>query len=98
MTLILFTSMSPTELAGELSRSGHSVFGALAISEVLALGEQHPEAVIIIAHDVSPERARIVQQRYPTLTLGAKATLKDVLWELGISGTLLRESPKANVN
>ena len=48
MIVILFTTHAPDTLSDELARQGHEVYEALAISEVLALAEQHPTASIII--------------------------------------------------
>jgi hypothetical protein len=41
----------------------------LAISEVFSLVEQYPTATILITADVNQERARVIQQHYPTLHL-----------------------------
>jgi hypothetical protein len=83
MTIIFFTRTLPSPLTDELSAHGHQVFDALAISEVLALAEQYPLAQIIISADVDLERAKVIQQHYPTVHLNADATVKDILWELG---------------
>lgn len=69
MTLILFTTRAPSALADELVREGHEVFEALAISEVLALAEQHPNSGIVIAPEVEQERANVIQQHWPTVRL-----------------------------
>jgi hypothetical protein len=82
VTLILFTSIAPAPLTDELSRQGHQVYEALAISEVYALADQYPTATIIITADVHPERAKAVQHHYPTLHLKPAATVQDVVWEL----------------
>lgn len=82
MTIIFFTRSLPNVLSDELSLQGHTVYEALAISEVLALAEQHSEAQIIIAADVDDERATVIGQHYPTLRLGAGATAANILWEL----------------
>lgn len=68
MTLILFTTQAPDPLVEELSQQGHTVHEAIAIPEVLALAEQHPNASIVITADVTPERAKMIQQHYPTCT------------------------------
>jgi hypothetical protein len=49
---------------------------------VLVLAEEHPGAQINNRADVHGERAKVIQQRYPTMRLKANAKLKDVLWEL----------------
>lgn len=82
--LIFFAEFAPSPLAADLVRQGHIVHEALAISEVLALAEQHPEAQIVIAADVEPERARVIQQRYPTMQLEPGATAQDIVWELSL--------------
>lgn len=58
MTLILFTSHAPCALADELARQGHDVYEALAISEVLALVEQHPASEIVITPGAQELRNR----------------------------------------
>jgi hypothetical protein len=60
MTLILFTDTAPHSLAEELTHQGHRVFEAVAISEVYALADQHPNATIVITAEVHPERAKAV--------------------------------------
>ena len=82
VTLILFTIRAPDPLAEELARQGHQVYEALAISEVLALAEQHSDAQIIITSEVGNDRAAVIQQHYPTLHLKAGATAADVIWEM----------------
>ncbi|MFL6313330.1 MAG: hypothetical protein ACJ71W_14610 [Terriglobales bacterium] len=42
MTLIVFKAVAPCTLTGELVWQGHEIYEALAISEVMALVEQHP--------------------------------------------------------
>jgi hypothetical protein len=85
-TLILFTTRAPHPLTDELSRQGHQVYEAIAISEVYALADQHLAATIIISADVHPERAKAIQHHYPTLHLKANATTKDIIWELSANG------------
>jgi hypothetical protein len=74
MILILFTAVAPCTLSSELSLQGHEVYEALAISEVLALSEQHPTASIIITPDVDQTRAAVVQQHWPTMRLHREFT------------------------
>jgi hypothetical protein len=83
MILILFTGTAPHPLTDELSAQGHTVFEGLAISEVLALAEQHPLASIIITADINPERAKVIQQHFPTMHLRANCTVQEIVWELG---------------
>lgn len=82
MILILFCTTFPHPFTEELSRQGHQLFEALAISEVYALADQHPTATIIITADIDPERAKAIQQHYPTMHLKANTTMQDILWEL----------------
>lgn len=82
MTLILFTALAPDPLTDELSRQGHQVYEALAISEVYALADQYPTATIIITADVHLERAKAIKHHYMTLHLKFGATVAEVIWEL----------------
>jgi len=84
MTLILFTTQAPDPLAEELSQQGHIVHEAIAISEVLALAEQHPNASVVITAGVDHERAKMIQQHYRAMHLKATASVKDILWELSV--------------
>jgi predicted nicotinamide N-methyase len=61
MTLILFTTIAPHPLTEGLTHQGHTVYEAIAISEVYALADQHPQAQIIITADIDPERAKAIQ-------------------------------------
>jgi hypothetical protein len=85
--LVLFTTRAPNTLTDELSHQGHQVHEALAISEVLALADQHPLATILIAAEVDSARAKMIQQHHPTLHLKPGATTKDILWELASLST-----------
>ncbi|MGZ7104657.1 MAG: hypothetical protein ACXVKC_04420 [Candidatus Angelobacter sp.] len=87
MTLILFTTVAPHPLSEELFSQGYQVYEALAVSEVFSLIEQHPTASIIITADVDQERAKAIQQHYPTLHLKPAATVKDIFWGLGLQQT-----------
>jgi hypothetical protein len=66
----------------KLSRQGHQVYEALAISEVYTLADQYPAATIIITADVHPERAKAIKHHYTTLHLRLGATAAEVIWEL----------------
>lgn len=74
MTVILFITHVPNTLSDELVRQGHEVYEALAISEVLALAEQHLTASIIITPDVDQTRAKVIQQHWPTVRLHKEFT------------------------
>ena len=82
MIVILFTTRAPDTLTDELSHQGYTIYEALAVSDVYALADQHPQAQIIITADIDPERAKAIQHHYPTMHLKANATVKDILWEL----------------
>jgi hypothetical protein len=82
MTIIWFTRSLPNAVADELKLQGHTVNECLAISEVLALAEEHWDAQVVIAADVDGERARIVAQHYPALRLKPGVTAGDVIFEL----------------
>jgi hypothetical protein len=69
LTIILFTTRAPHPLAGELAGAGFEVHEALAISEVFALAERYPSAQIVITSGIDATRARIIQQRYPTVVI-----------------------------
>lgn len=86
MAIILLTDRAPNSLTEGLMHQGHQIFEALSISEVYALADQHPAATIIITADVHPERAKAIQQHYPTMHLKSNATVKDILWELKVQG------------
>jgi hypothetical protein len=43
-------------------------FEAIAISEVCALADQHPQAQIIMTADIDPERAKTIKHHYPPCT------------------------------
>ena len=81
MTLILFTTVAPDPLTQELSHQGHTVYEALAVTEVYALADQHPLATIILTADIDPERAKAIQHHYPTMYLKPTATVHDIVWE-----------------
>jgi predicted nicotinamide N-methyase len=83
MILILFTTVAPHPLTHELSHQGHTVYEALAVSEIYALADQHPLATVIITADIDPERAKAIKHHYPTLHLKPTATIRDIIWELG---------------
>jgi hypothetical protein len=82
LILILFTTVAPDPLTHELSHQGHTVYEALAVSEVYALADQHPLATIVLTAEIHPERAKAIQHHYPTLHLKNNATVKDIVWDL----------------
>ena len=90
MTLILFTTVAPHPLTEGLTHQGHTVYEAIAISEVYALADQHPQAQIIITADIDPERAKAVQHHYPTMHLKPNASVHDVVWELNLRSAIVQ--------
>ena len=82
MTLILFTTHAPNALANELAQKGHEVYEALAISEVLGLAEVQPDAQIIITPEIGQDRARVIQEHYPTVQLSQNVAVERIIWEL----------------
>lgn len=62
--------------------AGHTVWEALAVSEVLYLCEQKNIDVVVIAPEVKEATVVEVQMRRMTLTLKHGATAKDVMWQL----------------
>jgi hypothetical protein len=69
MVVILFTTRLPNKITTALEAKGLEVFEALAISEVLALAEEHRVSSIIITPDVDQARADVIAQHYPTTRL-----------------------------
>ena len=90
VTVILFCTQAPNPLTTELSHQGHTVYEAIASSEVYALADQHPLATIIITADIDPERAKAIQHHYTTLHLKPMATVQDIVWELNLKGATVQ--------
>ena len=88
MILILLTTTAPHPLSERLAILGHSVYETLSISETFALAEKCPLATILVTDDVDEKRAKVVQERYPTLVFGAETTVKDILFEIAKTGTI----------
>jgi hypothetical protein len=80
--VVLFTAFAPHPIADGLSRAGFCVYEALAVSEVLALAAEHPEAQIVITAEIEPDRAKVIQEHYPTLHLSQNARVEEIIWEL----------------
>jgi hypothetical protein len=78
MIVILFTSQLPNKIADALEAQGLEVHEALAVSEVLALAEQHPVSSIIITPDVDQARAQVIAQHYPTTRLTKEFAVQGV--------------------
>ena len=78
MVVILFTTQFPNPITDALEAQGLEVFEALAISEVLALAEQHPVSSIIVTPDVDQTRANVIAQHYPTVRLHEQFAVQQV--------------------
>jgi hypothetical protein len=90
MVLILVVPHAAHPLTAELSLQRHKVLEALTPMEVLGFLEQHPAATIVITAEVDSERAGVLQRNYSVVQLRPQATVKDVLWELNITGGALQ--------
>ena len=90
MIVILFTTRAPNPLTEGLMHQGHTVYEAIAISEVYALADQNPRAQIIITADIDPERAKAIQHHYPTMYLKRNAGVHDIVWELTLKGVAVQ--------
>ena len=78
-----FTRRAPSPMAAAIAaHGGHAVYEAIAVSEVLALMEQHSIQILIIDSTVDDDAARELQQRLVTLRLQPHATTAEILWEL----------------
>ncbi len=80
--IVYLAVSAPTVLAEQLTRSGHIVWEALSVSEVLYLCEHHTIDAVVIAPEVEDADVVEVQFRRVTITLERKATAADVIWEL----------------
>lgn len=69
-------------MATDLTLAGHTVWEALAVSEVLYLCEQQNIDVVVISPNVGDAAIVEVKMRRMTLTLKPGATAKDVMWQL----------------
>jgi hypothetical protein len=69
MVVILFADHAPNKITAALEAEGLEVHEALAISEVLALAEEHPVSSIIITPEVDQRQADVIAQHYPTVRL-----------------------------
>lgn len=82
-SLVWFTRRAPSPLAAAVAAHGHHrIYEAIAVSEVLALMEQHSMRILIIDSTVDDGAARELQGRFITLRLQPQATTAQILWEL----------------
>lgn len=80
--IVLLNALSPSKLAGELEVFGHTVWEALAVSEVLFLCEQHSIDAVIIAAEVEQGELIEKQLRGIVMRMDNKANASYVDWEL----------------
>jgi hypothetical protein len=78
MVVILFTTELPNKITYALEAEGLEVYEALAISEVLALAEEHQISSIIITPDVDQARANVIAQHYPTVRLHKEFVIQNI--------------------
>jgi hypothetical protein len=87
-----FTRSAPSPLAAAVAaHGGYLIYEAVAVSEILAVMEQHKLAILVIDFTVEDEAAAELQHRFITLRLKSHATVADILWEL--SGILPDTAP-----
>ena len=79
ISVVFFTNVLPFLLADELSRQDIYCYEALAISEVLHLCETEKIGMVVIDASVEDERAKAIQERWPTLRLKQEARVADVI-------------------
>ncbi|MDP9266868.1 MAG: hypothetical protein M3P27_00905 [Acidobacteriota bacterium] len=80
--LVYLATSAPTKLAEELTRSGHSVWEALSVPEVLYLCEHQNIEVVLISSEVEDPEIGEVQIRHLTIRMEPEARVTDVLWAL----------------
>jgi hypothetical protein len=78
MVVILFTTELPNKIADALEAEGLDVYEAFAISEVLALAEQHLNSTIIITPCVDERRADVIAEHYPTVRLHKEFAVQQI--------------------
>jgi hypothetical protein len=61
--LIYFAGRGELPLTAELERAGHTVFEALALSEVLRLIDRENVDAVLFAPEISQERRAPIQRR-----------------------------------
>lgn len=81
LSLVLWSSVSPSRLADDLIQRGCQVWEALSLSEVLQLCETEERIdCVVISAGVDPEKAAVVKKRFMTLQLAEHSSAEDVLW------------------
>lgn len=81
-SLVYLTAAAPSRLTNELASTGHRVWEALAISEVLALCEEHDIDAVIIAPEVQDRKRKAAELGRICVLLESGATVANVIWEL----------------
>ena len=69
-------------MVDELTRAGHIVWEALAISEVLNLLENERVDIVIVAPEIQDQRTTEIKARITTLLLAKDTSAFDVVWEI----------------
>jgi hypothetical protein len=80
--IYLTTHAPPFRFAQEVTRAGHRVFEAQAVSEVLSVCEREWIDAIVIGADVEDSDVVEAQLRHITIRLKPEATAKELIWEL----------------
>lgn len=84
MTVIWFTHGGNNELIDAVRKAGFDC--CIVTSEILIreLVAQYTNSIVIIGHDIPPDRAHSVQQQFPMLTINETAKTANILYELGL--------------
>jgi hypothetical protein len=80
--LVYLSTRAPAGWTENLQRAGHTVWEALAVSEVLHLSAEHPVDAVIVAAEVTARQRQAVSAHCVCLMLSAEASGADILWEL----------------
>ena len=81
-SIVYFGNQSNLPLYDDLVSAGHSVWEALAISEVLNLLEHQSIDIVIVAPEIHDERTKEIKSRITLLLLSTTTTTAEVLWDL----------------
>ena len=83
-SLVYWAPRGGLPLVDDLIGVGHTVWEALAISEVLNLIEHESVDAVIVAPEISKERAADIETHIMTLRLTDKTTTADIIWDLSL--------------
>jgi hypothetical protein len=89
-SVVYLTITAPARLTDELTAAGHRVWEALAVSEVLALCEEHDIDAVIISPEIQDRKGKAANPGRISVLLESGATAANVIWELEL---LFRYSP-----